>query len=193
MKNSDRSASKPGKLHWILITDLIYLCKTLPHRRSFWPHRRRTGAVFWIASSTATKPFRPDVDESNIRTCAAEQLATHLARKKAEAVATNARKRSSSAQTSWPCSMTRYWESPAIIQKAIEQLLAASGKTVTFLTAVCVLDPIGARATNIPTRPPFDSGNLTGAWQKLTCATTNPTTVPAASNSRARVSSCLNP
>ena len=27
--------------------------------------------------------------------------------------------------------------------KAIEQLLASSGKTVTFLTAVCILDPVG--------------------------------------------------
>ena len=27
--------------------------------------------------------------------------------------------------------------------KAVEQLLAASGKTVAFLTAVCILDPIG--------------------------------------------------
>ncbi len=27
--------------------------------------------------------------------------------------------------------------------RAVEQLLAASGKTVTFLTAVCILDPVG--------------------------------------------------
>ena len=27
--------------------------------------------------------------------------------------------------------------------KAAEQLLAASGKSVTFLTAVCILDPVG--------------------------------------------------
>jgi septum formation protein len=34
---------------------------------------------------------------------------------------------------------------PGNHQKAVEQLLAASGKSVTFLTAVCVLDPVGRR------------------------------------------------
>jgi septum formation protein len=32
---------------------------------------------------------------------------------------------------------------PGDHQKAIEQLLAASGHSMTFLTAVCILDPVG--------------------------------------------------
>ncbi len=32
---------------------------------------------------------------------------------------------------------------PGDHQQAVEQLLAASGKSVTFLTAVCMLDPVG--------------------------------------------------
>ena len=32
---------------------------------------------------------------------------------------------------------------PGDHQKAVEQLLAAAGKSVTFLTAVCMLDPVG--------------------------------------------------
>ena len=31
---------------------------------------------------------------------------------------------------------------PGDHQKAVEQLLAASGKAVTFLTAICILDPV---------------------------------------------------
>jgi septum formation protein len=34
---------------------------------------------------------------------------------------------------------------PGDHHKAVEQLLAATGKTVTFLTAVCVLDPVTRR------------------------------------------------
>ena len=32
---------------------------------------------------------------------------------------------------------------PGTHQKAVEQLLAAAGKSMTFLTAVCILDPVG--------------------------------------------------
>ena len=82
----------------------------------------------------------PKVDESNEQGLPPHELATYLARKKAEAVAINARN-----------ALIIGADQIAVLegqvlgkhQKAVEQLLAAAGKSVTFLTAVCMLDPVG--------------------------------------------------
>ena len=85
----------------------------------------------------------PDVDESNANNLPIDELATHLARKKAEAVAANARDALIIGADQLAVLDERVLGKPGDHQKAVEQLLAASGKSVTFLTAVCILDPIG--------------------------------------------------
>lgn len=85
----------------------------------------------------------PHVDESNDQGLDAEQLASYLARKKAEAVASNARRALIIGADQLAVLEDQVLGKPGGHQKAIEQLLAASGKTVIFLTAVCILDPIG--------------------------------------------------
>lgn len=85
----------------------------------------------------------PDVDESNDEGRAPAELATYLARKKAEAVASNARQALVIGADQLAVLDDRVLGKPGDHQKAVEQLLAASGKSVTFLTAVCMLDPIG--------------------------------------------------
>lgn len=84
----------------------------------------------------------PDVDESNDQGLAPADLATYLARKKAEAVAVNARKALIIGADQLAILDDQVLGKPGDHQKAVEQLLAASGKAVSFLTAVCILDPI---------------------------------------------------
>lgn len=85
----------------------------------------------------------PDVDESNSEGLGPGELASHLARKKAEAVAINARDALVIGADQLAVLDNRVLGKPGDHARAIEQLLAASGKTVTFLTAVCILDPVG--------------------------------------------------
>jgi len=85
----------------------------------------------------------PDVDESNSEGLAPADLATQLARKKAEAVAIHARTALVIGADQLAVLDDQVLGKPGDHQKAVEQLLAASGKAVTFLTAVCILDPIG--------------------------------------------------
>ena len=85
----------------------------------------------------------PNVDESNDQGLAADELASFLARQKAEAVAINARNALIIGADQLAVLEGQVLGKPGGHQKAIEQLLAASGKVVTFLTAVCILDPIG--------------------------------------------------
>ncbi len=85
----------------------------------------------------------PDVDESNDQDLAPDDLARHLARKKAEAIAINARDALVIGADQLAVLDDRVLGKPGDHPRAIEQLLAASGKTVTFLTAVCILDPVG--------------------------------------------------
>ena len=85
----------------------------------------------------------PDVDESNDQGLAPAELATYLARKKAEAIVKNARQALIIGADQLAVLDDQVMGKPGDHQKAIEQLLAASGKTMTFLTAVCILDPIG--------------------------------------------------
>lgn len=85
----------------------------------------------------------PGVDETNDHGLAPDELATHLARKKAEAVAINARQALVIGADQLAVLGDQVLGKPGNHQKAVEQLLTASGKSVTFLTAVCILDPIG--------------------------------------------------
>lgn len=84
----------------------------------------------------------PDVDESNDQGLAPAALATYLARKKAEAIAINARKALIIGADQLAVRDDQVLGKPGNHQKAVEQLLAASGRAVTFLTAVCILDPV---------------------------------------------------
>jgi len=85
----------------------------------------------------------PDVDESNDQDLEPGDLASHLARKKAEAVAINIRDSLVIGADQLAVLDGQVLGKPGSHPKAVEQLLAASGQTVTFLTAVCVLDPVG--------------------------------------------------
>jgi len=85
----------------------------------------------------------PEVDESNPGDLDSAELASHLARKKAEAVAINARKALVIGADQLAVLDGRVLGKPGNHQRAIKQLLASSGKSVTFLTAVCLLDPVG--------------------------------------------------
>lgn len=85
----------------------------------------------------------PDIDESNAEGLDPENLARHLARKKAEVVSVSARDALVIGADQLAVLENRVLGKPGNHQKAVEQLLAASGKTVTFLTAVCILDPVG--------------------------------------------------
>ena len=85
----------------------------------------------------------PDVDESNHEGLPPMELATHLARKKAEMVSVNARDSLVIGADQLAVLDSRVLGKPGDHQKAVEQLLAAAGHAVTFLTAVCILDPVG--------------------------------------------------
>ena len=85
----------------------------------------------------------PDVDESNDLGLGPKARARHLARKKAEAVAVNARDALVIGADQLAVLGDRVLGKPGDHQRAVDQLLTASGQVVTFLTAVCILDPIG--------------------------------------------------
>jgi len=85
----------------------------------------------------------PDIDESNPGDLSPQELAQHLARKKAEAVSMTARDALIIGADQLAVLDGEVLGKPGNHQKAIEQLLAAAGKTVTFRTAVCILDPVG--------------------------------------------------
>ena len=85
----------------------------------------------------------PEVDESNDIGLSPKAFARHLARKKAEAVAVNARDALVIGADQVAVLGDQVMGKPGDHQRAVEQLLAASGHVVTFLTAVCILDPIG--------------------------------------------------
>lgn len=85
----------------------------------------------------------PEVDESNEQGLEPDDLARHLARKKAEAVAANTRDALVIGADQIAVLEGQALGKPGDHSRAVEQLLAASGKSVTFLTAVCILDPVG--------------------------------------------------
>ena len=84
----------------------------------------------------------PDVDEHNTEGLGPDELARHLARAKAEAVSASSRNALIIGADQLAVLDGQVLGKPGSHQKAVEQLLAASGKSVTFLTAVCMLDPV---------------------------------------------------
>ncbi len=83
----------------------------------------------------------PNVDETRLEAEAAEVLVARLARQKAEAVSTNHRNALIIGADQIAVLDQRILGKPGDHQSAVEQLLAASGKSLHFLTGVCVLDP----------------------------------------------------
>ena len=84
----------------------------------------------------------PGVDESPLPDEISAELATRLARNKAEAVSSTHHDALIIGADQLAVLDGAVLGKPGDHQKAVEQLLAASGKKVTFLTAVCVLDPV---------------------------------------------------
>jgi septum formation protein len=84
----------------------------------------------------------PEVDETNIDDLDAASLVSSLARKKAEAVSANARNALIIGADQLAVLDDTVLGKPGDHQQAVEQLMAASGKSVRFLTAVCMLDPV---------------------------------------------------
>ena len=84
----------------------------------------------------------PDIDERNVEGLEPEALAAHLAREKAEVVSRNARDALIIGADQIAVLDEQVLGKPGSHQKAVEQLLACSGKSVRFLTAVCLLDPV---------------------------------------------------
>jgi len=94
---------------------------------------------------TEYQTVSPSLDEAAEESANPADLASKLARKKAEKI-------SSAHHNSVVIGADQLAVLDGVVlgkpgdhQKAVEQLLAASGKLVTFLTAVCVLDPIERR------------------------------------------------
>jgi septum formation protein len=87
----------------------------------------------------------PDVDETPQDGEAPAALATRLARSKAEAVSSQYRESLIIGADQLAILDGTVLGKPGDHQKAVEQLLAASGHKVKFLTAVCVLDPVSRR------------------------------------------------
>ncbi|MDH3747169.1 MAG: Maf family protein [Gammaproteobacteria bacterium] len=84
----------------------------------------------------------PGVDESNTENLDPASLATHLARKKAEAVSANIHRALIIGADQLAVLDGVVLGKPGTHAKAVEQLMAAAGKSMTFLTAVCILDPV---------------------------------------------------
>lgn len=86
----------------------------------------------------------PDIDES-AAIAEPAQLAAFLARAKAEAVSGGHRDALIIGADQLAVLDGTILGKPGGHQKAVEQLLASSGKSVQFLTAVCILDPVERR------------------------------------------------
>ena len=84
----------------------------------------------------------PDIDETPVAGLDGHALAAHLARRKAEAVSSSHREALIIGADQLATLDDRILGKPGNHSAAIEQLMAASGKTVRFLTAVCILDPV---------------------------------------------------
>lgn len=87
----------------------------------------------------------PAIDESRQPGESPEALATRLARAKAEAVSSQHRDALVIGADQLAVLDGEVLGKPGDHQRAVEQLLAASGQSVRFLTAVCVLDPVTRR------------------------------------------------
>jgi len=87
----------------------------------------------------------PGVDESPLPGELPNDLAARLARIKAEAVSSTHHEALIIGADQLAVLDDTVVGKPGDHQKAVEQLLAASGQTLSFLTAVCVLDPVSRR------------------------------------------------
>ena len=87
----------------------------------------------------------PEIDESRAVDEGPEALAARLAREKAEAVSSTHRDALVIGADQLAVLDGVVLGKPGDHQKAVEQLLAASGRSVSFLTAVCVLDSASRR------------------------------------------------
>ncbi len=83
----------------------------------------------------------PDVDESNPDGLEPASLAARLARKKAEAGAAGSPRALIIGADQVAVLDGKVVGKPGGHARAVEQLMAASGKAMTFLTAVCILEP----------------------------------------------------
>ncbi|MEM7501411.1 MAG: Maf family protein [Pseudomonadota bacterium] len=83
----------------------------------------------------------PDIDETPEPGLSPRAVAEMLARRKAEVVSSHHRDALVIGSDQLAVLDEQILGKPGDHKTAIEQLLAASGKTVHFLTAVCVLDP----------------------------------------------------
>lgn len=83
-----------------------------------------------------------DIDESPREGEDAAALATRLAREKAETASSQNRDALVIGADQLAVLEGNALGKPGDHQRAVEQLLAAAGKNVEFLTAVCVLDPV---------------------------------------------------
>ena len=83
----------------------------------------------------------PNIDESPMAEEDAQSLAERLARSKAEAVSSSNRDALTIGADQLAVLDNRVLGKPGDHSSAVEQLLTASGHAVTFLTAVCILDP----------------------------------------------------
>jgi septum formation protein len=86
--------------------------------------------------------FSPDIDETPAAAEDAASLARRLARAKAETASGANRDALIIGADQLAVLDGMVLGKPGDHQKAVEQLLAAAGQAVTFLTAVCVLDPV---------------------------------------------------
>lgn len=109
----------------------IFLASSSPYRRGLLDRLL-----------TSYEAVAPDVDESNVGGLPPHELTAHLARKKAEAVASNARQALVIGADQLAVLDGQVLGKPGDHERAVQQLLAASSQTVTFLTSVCMLDPV---------------------------------------------------
>jgi septum formation protein len=109
----------------------IFLASSSPYRRGLLDR--------FLAEYEAVSP---DIAEDNDQELEPAALACHLARSKAEAVSASARDALVIGADQLAVLDSTVLGKPGSHQKAVEQLLAASGKSVKFLTAVCMLDPV---------------------------------------------------
>ncbi|MEM9401715.1 MAG: Maf family protein [Pseudomonadota bacterium] len=92
---------------------------------------------------TSYEAVAPGIEESNPDGLPPDELAPYLARRKAEAIAAKAPNGLVIGADQLAILNDRVLGKPGDHATAVEQLLAASGKSVRFLTAVCLLDPVG--------------------------------------------------
>ena len=86
-----------------------------------------------------------DIDETSDGSLDPESLASSLARRKAEKVSSTHRDALIIGADQLAVLDQQVLGKPGDHAQAIEQLLSASGKSVAFLTAICLLDPVSLR------------------------------------------------